>query len=256
MQSDRNLLLKIDKQQQLINSNRPFTNENILNLKEYYRVGLTHSSNALEGNTLTLSETKVVLEDGITIGGKPLKDHLEAIGHGRAFDFMWNLAQNNKTITESDIKTLHKYCVEPENPEIAGKYRMQSIYISGTEHNDKIPTADEVPGKMKEWAISLEKRRLVLHPVDFAIQVHKELVQIHPFKDGNGRTARLLMNLTLRQDGYPIVIIPSAVRHEYIQVLENAWTNDQDFTRFIYERVDEAQRELIRNLHLTPQNQA
>lgn len=250
MPTYNDLLKKIDRQQELINSARPFDSNQVLRLKEYYRIGLTYTSTALEGNTLTLSETKVVLEDGITINGKPLKDHLATLGHGEAFDYMWDLASTRQPITEEIIKTLHKYCMQRERPEKAGTYRNKIIFISGTDYNDKIPAPDKLAEAMNSELSRLNKSRSKLHPVEYAANLHLAIVQLHPFEDGNGRTARLAMNLALRQDGYPIVIIPPVVRHEYIQSIEKAWTNMGRFTQFIAERVDEAQRELMRNLHI------
>ncbi|SDF31642.1 Fic family protein [Sporolituus thermophilus] len=244
------LLKKIDRQQKLIDDARPFDKSQVLQLKEYYRIGLTYTSTALEGNTLTLSETKVVLEDGITINGKPLKDHLAVLGHSEAFDYMWNLAGTHRPITEEIIKTLHAYCMKRERPEIAGIYRDKPIFISGTDHNDKIPSPADLAKTIDVKLSSLNNSRPNLHPVEYAANLHLAIVQLHPFEDGNGRTARLAMNLALRQDGYPIVVIPPVVRHEYIQSLEKAWTNPDRFTQFIAERVDEAQRELMRNLHI------
>ena len=109
MSTLQQLLCEIDAKQELINKQRPLEQTQIKNLKEYFKVGLTYASNALEGNTLTESETKVVLEDGVTIGGKPLKDHLDAIGHGRAFDWMWGLAKDVE-LSEEDVKKLHVLC--------------------------------------------------------------------------------------------------------------------------------------------------
>ena len=162
MSTLQQLLCEIDAKQELINKQRPLEQTQIKNLKEYFKVGLTYASNALEGNTLTESETKVVLEDGVTIGGKPLKDHLDAIGHGRAFDWMWGLAKGVE-ISEEDVKKLHVLCFQPSEGEQAGEYRRVNVVITGSQHNDRLPSHEEVPALMKEWVVSLPEKRMKFH---------------------------------------------------------------------------------------------
>jgi Fic family protein len=243
-------LSKIDQNQKRINMCRPLDQKKVINLKEYFKIGLTYTSNALEGNTLTESETKVVIEDGITIGGKPLKDHFDAVGHARAFDYMWNLAQR-PDITEEDIKELHRICFQPKDGAEAGQYRKYDVVISGSEYNDKLSRHEDVPDHIKSLIRSLPEKRVNLHPVVYAATLHREFINIHPFIDGNGRTARLIMNHALIATGYPPVIIPLPFKHEYIQALEKSRGTDQDFfSVYIAERVIEAQRDYIRLLRL------
>lgn len=239
------LLAKIDQTQQQINQYRPLDEPMLSQLKAYYRIGLTYSSNALEGNSLTETETKVVLEDGLTIGGKPLRDHLEAVGHSQAYDFMFSLISND-LFTEQDILTLHRMFYTKIDEKEAGRYRQQRVFISGSQYS--VPDWPDVPKLMKEWLEKLPKQRKTLHPVEFAAQIHKDFVFIHPFIDGNGRLARLLTNLALLQARYLIAIIPPISRTEYIASLEKAHTNDADFRRFIAERVLETQKDYLRLL--------
>lgn len=184
---------------------------------EYYRVGMTYASNALEGNTLTLAETKIVIEDGLTVGGKPMRDHLEAIGHAAAFDQMQKLARR-KTITEPDILELHEIFYRTIDAETAGIYRTVKVFITGSEFVP--PSPSNVPRLMKEMIRQSKEMRKNLHPVAFAAWLHLQFVTIHPFIDGNGRTARLLMNLALIQAGYPLAIIPPIRRQEYMWTLQ------------------------------------
>ena len=224
-------------------AHRPLDAYEVKQLKEYYRIGLTYSSNALEGNSLTESETKVVLEDGITIGGKPLKDHFEAIGHSEAFDLLYKLA-DNQNITEEDILDLHRLFYYRIDAETAGKYRQRNVIITGTDFTPPAPTA--VPLAMQEFLGSLQLLRK-LQPVEYAAMLHLHLVNIHPFIDGNGRTARLLMNLALLQAGYPITIIPPIIRSDYISALRESNKGDnQPFVNFISCCVWESQKEYLR----------
>jgi Fic family protein len=242
----QNRLSEVDELQKEINKYRPLSRHALKQLKEYYRIGLTYSSNAIEGNSLTESETKVVIEDGITIGGKPLKDHYEAIGHSEAYDLLYELAKN-KTITEKDILQLHKlfyYRVDSKN---AGKYRKQAVIVTGTDF--EFPSHFELKTLMRKFTAEIPALKKKFHPVEFASLLHIRLVTIHPFMDGNGRTARLLMNLALLQEGYPITIIPPVVRSDYISATRGANKGEnQPFINFISCMVWESQKDYIRLL--------
>lgn len=237
----------LDLYNAVLDERRPFEGEILKQLKDYYRIGLTWSSNALEGNTLTESETKVLLEDGLTVGGKPLRYTYEAIGHAKAYDFMFTLLKH-RNITERDILTMHQMFYENIEKEYAGKYRDMEVFISGS----KYPVTEtkciqaEMDG-LFHWIVT---ERGKLHPVMFAAQLHKRFVFIHPFKDGNGRIARLIMNTALIQDGYLLAVIPPVLRHEYIDLLEKAHKDDKPFEQFIAERVIESQKEVMRLLHV------
>ncbi len=235
---------EIDDLQKKINGLKPFTEPMLKQLREYYRVGLTYSSNAIEGNSLTLSETKVVLEDGLTVGGKPLKDHLEARGHSNAYDWLYELA-NKAEIEEEDILRLHYLFYRYLDEGQAGKYRSTAIIVTGTDF--VFPTADEVPGRMEEFVSSMKRDSLDIHTVERAARAHADFVTIHPFSDGNGRVARLIMNLLLFRQNFPITIIPPIRRAEYIAATRKANHGDnEEFTLLIASCVTESQRELLR----------
>lgn len=239
------ILKEIDKLQEEINSYRPLSANILKQLKEYYRVGLTYTSNALEGNSLTETETKVVLEDGITIGGKPIRDYYEALGHSEAYDYIYKLAKA-KGITEDNIKKLHKLFYHRIDEAKAGKYRKEKVFISGSKYT--LPGPEQVPELMVEFISKVKDLENKNHPVEYCALAHKEIAFIHPFIDGNGRVARLLMNLILLQKGYCIAIIPPILRRDYIQALEKAHTDDKDFREFIASAVRETQKDYLRLL--------
>jgi Fic family protein len=226
---------------------RPLAPETLKSLRDYYRVGLTFSSNALEGNSLTESETKVVIEDGLTIEGKPLRDVYEAVGHARAYDYLYQLA-TNKTLEEQDILELHRLFYQQIDNEHAGTYRNVAVFISGSQYSVTPP--QKVGTEMKKFVDWFNKQETKLHPVKFAALAHKKFVFIHPFIDGNGRLARLLMNLALLRNEYSIALIPSSLRHEYIAGLELAHTDDKPFKAFIADRVIATQMDLLRLLNI------
>lgn len=240
----KNCFAQNDEYKAKINALRPLSNEALAQVKEHYKIGLTYASNALEGNTLSLVETKVVLEDGITIGGKPLKDHYETVGHAKAFDEIINLSKNT-TFTENDIKLLHKLFYEKIDNEKAGKYRTSQVIITGSDV--ELPKPEELDEKMHEFILQLPKLKEKLHSVEYAAMVHIIFVNIHPFTDGNGRVARLLMNLALLQSGYNIVVIPPVVRADYISAIQKTNNgNNADFINFISEMVLESQKEYLK----------
>ncbi len=245
------LLQKADSYKQKISSARPLAKEELKSLDNYFRIGFTYSSNALEGNTLTISETKILLEDGLTVGGRPLKDCYEAVGHGAAYDFMLSLArQQDMNITEDTIRKLHRLFYQKIDAEQAGQYRSIQVYISGTEYIP--PSAEDVPQLMKHLAEQIHFSHSVLHPIELAAMAHKRLVDIHPFVDGNGRTARLLMNLILVNTGYGVVSIPPIWRNDYINALSiSRRRNDMEpFSKLIAECVIETERDYCRLLKL------
>jgi Fic family protein len=239
----KEILGKVDEVQAEINALRPFSDEMNRQIREYFRIGLTYASNALEGNSLTLSETKVVIEDGLTIAGKPLRDHYEATGHSDAFSHMDALATGT-TITEEDIKKLHALFYHRIREDDAGVYRKEQAIITGSQY--PLPAPDAIPGMMRELIKNLPRLKQDSHPVIYAATLHKEFVFIHPFVDGNGRVARLLMNVALAQAGYIIAIIPPLRRAEYINALEKAHKNDSDFIKLIASCVYETQKDLLR----------
>ena len=240
---------RIDANKAAIDTVRPFEGHTLEQLRDYYRVGLTWSSNALEGSTLTESETKIVLEDGLTIGGKPLRDIYEAVGHGAAYDFMFSLISGD-TITLEAIREMHRLFYRSIDDENAGQWRQKNIMVSGSSY--RFPAHEAVPAKMEKLADWIATEREKLHPVEFAAMVHLRFVTVHPFIDGNGRTARLLMNLVLLQAGYMLAIVPPVLRMEYNLAI-GKYQNKGDavpFVELIAEQELETQKEIIRLLHI------
>ncbi len=237
------LLKEIDLLKEEINTYQPLNEHMRQQIKEYFRIGLTYSSNALEGNTLTEAETKIVLEEGITIGGKPLNDHLEAIGHSQAYDFLYEVLEN-KQITETTIKKLHRLFYYRINDEQAGEYRSVQVYITGSKY--PLPKPETLLALMSDFIHKYQSTSGQEHPVLIAALMHKEFAYIHPFIDGNGRVARLLMNLVLLQHGYTIALIPPLLRAEYISALEKGREDDSLFLTLIAQVVKESQRDFIR----------
>jgi Fic family protein len=242
----KDTLRKIDLFKTKIDAHRPIDAHMLKQLREYFRIGMTYTSNALEGNSLTETETKIVIEDGITIGGKPVKDHLEVLGHSEAYDLLFRLAKHHD-ISEANVKELHRLFYYRIDASQAGKYRKQKVIITGT---DFIPPAPEkIADLMKTFIENIPGKREKNHPVEFAAIIHKELVTIHPFIDGNGRAARLLMNLALLQAGYPVAIIPPILRREYLDTLNKTHKNDdRPFINLIAGVCYESAKEYLRLL--------
>ena len=222
---------------------RPLPAATLKSLREYYRVGLTYTSNALEGNSLTESETKVVIEDGLTIGGKPLRDIYEATGHAKAYDFLYEISKE-RPVSESDILELHRLFYSQIDKDNAGVWRKVPVFISGSHR--ALPAPEKVPSLMAGFVKWMAENEGRLHPVEFAALVHQQSVYIHPFVDGNGRMARLLMNLALLRAGWTIAIIPPICRHDYIATLDKAGRSPTPFVLFVRDRIIETQRELLR----------
>ena len=225
---------------------RPFPAETLKSLREYYRIGLTYSSNALEGNSLTESETKVVIEDGLTIEGKPLRDMYEAVGHAHAYDYIHTLSAS-KPLEEADILELHRLFYEKIDSEKAGHYRTVPVFISGSQYAVTPPT--KVESEMRKFVKWFNDNEHKLPTPEFVALAHQKFVFIHPFVDGNGRVARLILNLALLRGEYTIALIPAILRHEYVQSLELAHKNPSIFVDFIAERIIATQMDLLRLLN-------
>ncbi|WP_323595156.1 Fic family protein [Aliarcobacter butzleri] len=220
---------KLDELKLKLDSFRPLDLSIVKNLHEDLVLRWTYHSNAIEGNTLTLKETKVALE-GITIGGKTLREHFEAINHKDAILFMEDLAQKEERLSEYSIKQIHSLILKNIDDENKGKYRTTNVIISGAEH--KPPQSFEVQSKMQEFIKNYNENITKLHPIELASFVHIEFVKIHPFLDGNGRTSRLLMNLELIKAGFPPVVIKLEDRLEYYKTLDIAHT-ENDYKPFL-----------------------
>ncbi len=205
-----------------LNTLRPMPPSAVRKLKEQFEIEMTYNSNAIEGNSLTLRETFLVIHEGITIKNKPLKDHLEATNHKEALDFLYDLVGHEKNITFSQhlIKSLHQLVTQNIEKEWAGRYRNGPVRITGTPHQP--PNALDIPHHMNDlirWAGMNQQK---LHPVELAAILHHKFVHIHPFFDGNGRTGRLIMNILLMQRGYPLAVILKNDRKRYYRVLQEA----------------------------------
>jgi Fic family protein len=203
-----------------LDARRPLSVSAAVRLKEYFDVEWTYHSNAIEGSSLTLRETHIVLHDGLTIGGKPLREHLEAINHKHAIDFVESLAHAAEPLTEHNLRQIHALVLKSIDDEEAGRYRRGQVRLSGSEHVPPDPAA--VPGLMHDFAAWLNSPAQSLSPVERAALAHFRLVDIHPFADGNGRTARLLMNLLLLREGYPPAVVRQDERPAYYTALDQA----------------------------------
>ncbi|WP_240377940.1 Fic family protein [Bacillus piscicola] len=221
---------------------RPLPPTALKNLKEYYRVEWTYHSNAIEGNTLSLMETKIVLEEGLTVGGKKLREHFEVINHAEAIDYIEEQVKQDKEINHDLIKNLHYLVLKNIDNENAGQYRQVNVRISGSKHTPSHFL--QVKNEMDQLISWYDENQDKLHAVELAALFHFKFVYIHPFSDGNGRTARLLMNLILMAQGYPPAVVKAEdeKRYQYYETLENASVNDNysPFIQLIMECVEES----------------
>ncbi len=233
------VLTKLTTKKQRLDAYKPLPVEVVKNLDEWFRIELTYTSNAIEGNTLTRQETALVVEEGITVQGKSVQEHLEAINHAKAFDFIQKeLIQKRRVdITQQDILDIHRVILHKIDDTNAGRYRSVPVRLRGSQ--TILPNPLKVPALMDEFFRWLQGESTD-HPVKIAADAHYKLVTIHPFVDGNGRTARLLMNLLLMQAGYPSAIIRKEDRSVYINSLEKGQTGGSldDYYSVIFEAVD------------------
>ena len=223
---------------------RPLAPAALRDLEHYYDLELTYTSNAIEGNTLSAAETTLVIEKGITVGGKPLKDHLEAIDHYAAIRYVREIATKGERLGEHDIRTLHALVVQRSTPEIGGRYADRGRYVLTDAGRYHFPSPAELPALMGDFAAWLANAP---DTPETAFAAHLRLVTIHPFNDGNGRTARLLMNLILIRGGYPPISVRPADRLDYIRSLQaaQAGQGDGDFHRLLFERLDTTLNEVL-----------
>jgi Fic family protein len=214
---------------------RPLATEAVAGLRKYYDVELTYTSNAIEGNTLTLRETAEVIEHGITVGGKSLNDHLEAVDHYDALQWMRDLAVEAAPVGEATVRELHRRIVVRSRPDIAGLYSTLPRRIAGSAAI--FPNPLKLPELMAAFGTWLATAP---NEPEAAFDGHYRLVAIHPFADGNGRTARLLMNMLLIRGGYPPVSVRPVDRRTYLDALEHASLTDelQPFRQVMHERLD------------------
>jgi Fic family protein len=230
---------QIDQKKAQLDAKRPLPKYTLSSLREKLLLEWTYNSNAIEGNTLTLNETKVVLE-GITVGGKTMREHLEVINHRDAITYVEEIVQSKEPLSEWQMKNLHRLLLKGINDEYAGVYRDQQVFISGAKH---IPPA---PFLIKEQIEQLmnwyEQETKQMHPVTRGAMLHAIFVGIHPFIDGNGRTSRLLLNLELMKSGFPPIVIKVENRLNYYEALDKAHTQKDydDFIQLVAKEVEDS----------------
>lgn len=230
---------KIDQKKKILDAKRPLPKHTLKSLQEKLLLEWTYHSNAIEGNTLTMKETKVVLE-GITIGGKTLREHLEVINHRDAIQYVEEIVHGKEVLSEWQIKNIHRLVLKGIDDIHAGVYRSEQVFISGAKH---IPPAhyiiQEKMDRMMQW---YHNKGQELHPVERAAMLHAIFVGIHPFVDGNGRTARLLLNLELMKSGYPAMIIKVENRLQYYEALDKAHTEEDynDFVKLVTKELEDS----------------
>lgn len=229
---------RVDGKLESLNKFRPLPFSVVKKLKEQFEIELTYNSNAIEGNSLTLKETYLVVNEGITIKGKSLKDHLEAKNHQEALDYLYDLVEKGKknTFSEGLIRSLNQIVQQNIDKDWAGRYRNSGVIIGGAAHRP--PEAMAVSGLMKkmiEWYANNKK----LHPIELASIIHHKLVNIHPFFDGNGRTARLVMNIILMSADFPLAVVLKNDRQRYYAALSAADKGDYSlFVNFVARTVE------------------
>lgn len=217
----KELLKDIDSLKERLNGLRHLEGNKVA---KAFELEYTYESNRIEGNTLTLQETALVVEKGLTIGGKSLVEHFEAVNHTHALEYVKELVRDNVTFTKTELLSIHQLILQGIDNKNAGKYRDVQVLISGAKHIPPQPfLIDEKMEGFFKWYL---ENKEILHPVILAAEIHERLVTIHPFTDGNGRTSRLLMNLILLQHGYPIAILKGDSKNRliYYQALEEAQT--------------------------------
>jgi len=239
------LLQLIEAKKARLDAIRPMSREALLAIQKHFDVALTYTSNAIEGNTLTLRETAEVIEHGITVGGKTLRDHLEAVDHYAAILWVREVAEKSTTIDEMIVREIHRRIVMRSQPEIAGVYSTLPRRIAGSAV--VFPNAVKIPGLMRDFGTWLSGAG---GTPAASFEAHYRLVAIHPFADGNGRAARLLMNLMLLRAGYPPVAIRPEDRKRYLDALEFASVREDiaPFQTFLHERLEATLAEYLQVL--------
>ncbi len=232
------LLKKLTEKKKKLDGFRPLSLALINNLEKWFKVELTYTSNAIEGNTLSRKETALVVEKGITARGKTLKEHLEAINHAEALDFIKELASKRREdLTKREVLDIHALILKKIDDDNAGRYRNIEVRISRS--NVVLPNPIKVPELMESFFNWLHAKNID-HPAKIAADAHLKLVSVHPFPDGNGRAARLLLNLLLMQKGYPPALVRKEDRENYIDSIEKGQLSEDfdDYYKVIYRAID------------------
>lgn len=239
MSEDINVLLKeVDVQKEQLSALRPLPEEALKKIQDALDIEYTYESNRIEGNTLTLQETALVVNEGVTISGKSMREHLEAINHAEAISYIKDIAKQDIEISERTIKEIHALILHGIDRENAGRYRTVPVMISGSTHMPPQPYLIEK--QMEDFILRFKQMEAEkVHPVLIAAYLHDELVRIHPFIDGNGRTSRLLMNLYLLRHGYVIITLKGSndAKVNYYKALEMSHTEQlpEDFQKLVVE---------------------
>ena len=239
MSEDINVMLKeVDVQKEQLSALRPLPEEALKKIQDALDIEYTYESNRIEGNTLTLQETALVVNEGVTISGKSMREHLEAINHAEAISYIKDIAKQDIEISERTIKEIHALILHGIDRENAGRYRTVPVMISGSTHMPPQPYLIEK--QMEDFILRFKQMEVEkVHPVLIAAYLHDELVRIHPFIDGNGRTSRLLMNLYLLRHGYVIITLKGSndAKVNYYKALAKSHTEQlpEDFKKLVVE---------------------
>lgn len=239
MSEDINVMLKeADVLKEQLSTLRPLPEEALKKIQDALDIEYTYESNRIEGNTLTLQETALIVNEGVTISGKSMREHLEAINHTEAISYIKDIAKQDIEISERTIKEIHALILHGIDRENAGRYRTVPVMISGSTHMPPQPYLIEK--QMEDFILRFKQMEAEkVHPVLIAAYLHDELVRIHPFIDGNGRTSRLLMNLYLLRHGYVIITLKGSndAKVNYYKALEKSHTEQlpEDFQKLVIE---------------------
>lgn len=220
------MLKRVAEKKSLLDEKRPLPMPALARIKENLRVEWSYNSNGIEGNTFNLNETRLVLQDGITVKGKPLREHLEIINHDEAIDYVEELAQSEQPISEKQILRIHEIVMLKIERDHAGRYRNGNVRITGA--NFVPPNHLKVESFLSDLLVFMQEGALLMNALEAAAVFHHRFVWIHPFFDGNGHTVRLLMNLFLMRNGYPPAIILKNDRKKYYDALNRANTGQYE----------------------------
>jgi len=236
---DNDLKERLENKFKTLNNLRPLSEDVLNTIRDKFEIDMSYHSNAIEGNRLTLRETWLVIRKGITISGKSLEEHLEATNHREAIELIEKIAGKGEDITEIDVLNLHALILDKINPQNAGFYRRSNVFIQGSEL--KLPKWRDVPVLMERVYEELNNQDKGIDAIYSSVKIHYDTVRIHPFIDGNGRLARLLMNLRLMRSGFPPAILRKEERRAYYSALEKADKGDlRSLTMLIGKDVERA----------------
>ncbi|MEN9655478.1 MAG: hypothetical protein RL311_386 [Bacteroidota bacterium] len=238
-----------EKKQQL-QSSRPLPNIALNKIRESLSIEWTYNSNSIEGNTMSLRETQMVLQEGITIKGKSLREHFETHNHDKAIDYLYSIINENYTLRSIDILSLHGLVLRSIEDDFAGRIRNGGVRITGA--NFTPPNANKVPDLVDELIDFVNTNPLNLNDIELATVFHHKLVWIHPFFDGNGRTVRLAMNLLLMRCGFPPAIILKNDRKKYYEALNQA--NNDNYQKLTLLMCQSLERTLNIYINSLPDN--